>query len=1134
MKKLMKILSVGALLVLLLSITAMATDTVVDSGNCGEEALWTLSSSGELRIFGAGSIANYATEANVPWSEYKTTITSLTIDSGITELEGYAFKNCSSLTSVSIASSVSLIGEGTFSGCSRLEEITLPFIGNKAILTASDTIYPFGYIFGRSNYDGAVATSQKYYTPDASSIFTSYYIPENLTTVTVTTADLPRGAFYSCENLITVVVSEGIASVDRSAFFNCTNLVSVSLPQTITDLGSGAFENCSSLTEIVLPNKITVLDKYTFDECSALENVTLPAQLETINSYVFQNCTSLQSVTFPDSLRLIDSYAFLGSGLTELILPEGLTTVNSQAFISCHSLSSVYFPSTLTHLGGNLFNDCPELTTAGPSSGNYNIRYAWTDELPSSVFSGCEYLTIAVLPSNLKAIPSSTFSGCSVLSTINIPVGITSIGSGAFQNCAALENFIVPSNVTTIEYNAFSGCRSLNFIVFPKSVTSMGWGLLQNCTALKSVFYFGTEADWNNISIKSNSNAVLTDTPRYYVTAYSEICEVVGHTDNDGNNSCDLCNEAFETIEVVTLPKKLNYKIGSTFDATGMVVAIRYNSSTSEEILNYNVSYDFSKVGNTYVSITYNGMETGFEVNVSPFDGAGTLDNPYLIETKTQLNAVRDYIHSNFKLANDIIFTSSDFSYGGEFYNSGAGWESIGLVAFYGTFDGNNHAIYNLKSNVKDNETTGVGLFSTNRGTITNLHLLNCNLTATTTDSGYVQAGCIAQINRGTISNCVATGSITSDSKAYVYAGGIVGTNSGAIHCCYSNVDISVTYEFYSSNSYYYPYAGGIVGCNDSNVTYGEINNCYSMGDIKVTSTGYHAYAYAGGIAAENRGYIRMCYSLSALQATANGSKTSISYIGGIVGQNYGQSVEHCYYLDTIEQGIGHGTASGTVIKCNDSQMKSQDTYTDFDFDSIWTIDDAGDYLYPQLIPCGACKHSYTTQPSDMIASEANCFEAAVYYVECDYCSKVSKTVTVSVGAPRGHLWSPWEADNSSSHTRVCTGGCETHQTEAHCWEDLSENGEYFAQCSDCGTETPRASLSADGKIIAMILSDPAVVFGAAYDSTGKMIAVQQGIATGNIVVINFTENMSPFTIKVFLLDSNFAPVSHRIVIDAY
>lgn len=111
--------------------------------------------------------------------------------------------------------------------------------------------------------------------------------------------------------------------------------------------------------------------------------------------------------------------------------------------------------------------------------------------------------------------------------------------------------------------------------------------------------------------INEQKNRIICDilTHRYYITAYPEICEVVGHTDNDGNNNCDLCDETFETIEVVTLPKKLNYKIGSIFDATGMVVAIRYDRNTSEEILNYNVSYDFSKVGNTYVSITYNGME---------------------------------------------------------------------------------------------------------------------------------------------------------------------------------------------------------------------------------------------------------------------------------------------------------------------------------------------------------------------------------------------------------------------------------------------------------------------------------------------------------------------------------------------
>ncbi|MGN0962270.1 MAG: hypothetical protein ACI4PP_01680, partial [Clostridia bacterium] len=58
--------------------------------------------------------------------------------------------------------------------------------------------------------------------------------------------------------------------------------------------------------------------------------------------------------------------------------------------------------------------------------------------------------------------------------------------------------------------------------------------------------------------------------------------------------------------------------------------------------------------------------------------GTGTETNPYQIETKEQLNNVRNYLNAYFELTADIEFTESDFAAGGTFCNNGAGWEPIG------------------------------------------------------------------------------------------------------------------------------------------------------------------------------------------------------------------------------------------------------------------------------------------------------------------------------------------------------------------------------------------------------------------------------------------------------------------------
>ena len=98
-------------------------------------------------------------------------------------------------------------------------------------------------------------------------------------------------------------------------------------------------------------------------------------------------------------------------------------------------------------------------------------------------------------------------------------------------------------------------------------------------------------------------------------------------------------------------------------------------------------------------------------------------DNPHMIYTTADLDKIRTHTHTEngittingyFKLANDIVFSDSEFAEGGAFYNDGQTWIAIGDTdtglrpasdkepfnnnyTFCGTFDGDRHAVKNLK-----------------------------------------------------------------------------------------------------------------------------------------------------------------------------------------------------------------------------------------------------------------------------------------------------------------------------------------------------------------------------------------------------------------------------------------------------
>jgi hypothetical protein len=59
-----------------------------------------------------------------------------------------------------------------------------------------------------------------------------------------------REAFFSCESISRVIISEGIEYIKESAFAECTHLSDIELPNSLTSIGKSAFEWCERLTLI--------------------------------------------------------------------------------------------------------------------------------------------------------------------------------------------------------------------------------------------------------------------------------------------------------------------------------------------------------------------------------------------------------------------------------------------------------------------------------------------------------------------------------------------------------------------------------------------------------------------------------------------------------------------------------------------------------------------------------------------------------------------------------------------------------------------------------------------------------------------------------------------------------------------
>ena len=171
-------------------------------------------------------------------------LTSITIPNSVTSIGEYAFERCTSLTSITIPNSVTSIGNGAFSMCSSLTSVTIPdgvtSIGSSAFYNCSSL---------------SSITIPKSVTSIGDNIF---YYCSGLTSVTIN-SDAVASKSYSNSSCISnifgpqvtqYILGEGVQKIGKYAFYSCSNLLSVILPSSLTSIGSYAFQDCTGLKEI--------------------------------------------------------------------------------------------------------------------------------------------------------------------------------------------------------------------------------------------------------------------------------------------------------------------------------------------------------------------------------------------------------------------------------------------------------------------------------------------------------------------------------------------------------------------------------------------------------------------------------------------------------------------------------------------------------------------------------------------------------------------------------------------------------------------------------------------------------------------------------------------------------------------
>ena len=316
--------------------------------------------------------------------------------------------------------------------------------------------------------------------------------------------------------------------------------------------------------------------------------------------------------------------------------------------------------------------------------------------------------------------------------------------------------------------------------------------------------------------------------------------------------------------------------------------------------------------------------------------GSGTADDPYLICTPDDMNAIgadpNDW-GKCFKLTADINLAA----YTGESFNMiGYYVEWDDRKPFTGVFDGNGHTISGFTyTSTARNCIALFGLVGDvygGPGVVKNLGLIDPNINA---GSGY-DAAALVGILGGVVSDCyVQGGNVSGGDGFYKGVGGLVGDNHGVVRDCYATCNVVGTdalagglvganngtvSDCYTAGTVSgRTGVGGLVGCNGGSDWNGTVSNCYADSNVS-------GYSSTGGLVGKNGGFdlngnIADSYSTGAVSGTLN--------VGGLVGR--GGTATACFWDVNTS---GQLTSAGGTGKTT-TEMYDPNTYLNAGWDFV-------------------------------------------------------------------------------------------------------------------------------------------------------------------------------------------------------
>ncbi len=196
-----------------------------------------------------------------------TTLKSVTIPEGVSEIQANAFMGCENLETVVLPETLNYIYQNAFRDCPKLRDVVLPenvvYVGTSAFNSSgAGTFAGSSAIYDNNCFSGA--TFEKISIPDGSDLSADRIFMSLVTAEVELPGDLEalgEGAFSGAQNITRLDLPESLRSIGESAFSNMSGLPYIRLPEGITEIPYNCF-NSTTLDVLVIPSTVTKIGDY--------------------------------------------------------------------------------------------------------------------------------------------------------------------------------------------------------------------------------------------------------------------------------------------------------------------------------------------------------------------------------------------------------------------------------------------------------------------------------------------------------------------------------------------------------------------------------------------------------------------------------------------------------------------------------------------------------------------------------------------------------------------------------------------------------------------------------------------------------------------------------------------------------